>query len=196
MFDVAIIGAGVNGSLLARKLSQFELNVIVLEKGNDIANGSSRANSAVVHAGYDPEPNTLKAKLNVSGAKMMEALCKELDVPYKKYPTIVVAFAEDQIKALYDLKERGEINGVDNIKIIDKNELKRIEPLIRLDKSQKYKKDMERFGLTRQITEKTEKQIQYVCNFADTKKVPEPLYKIPGTFQIPDVGKISGRSIR
>ena len=130
MFDVAIIGAGVNGSLLARKLSQFELNVIVLEKGNDIANGSSRANSAVVHAGYDPEPNTLKAKLNVSGAKMMEALCKELDVPYKKYPTIVVAFAEEQIQALYDLKERGEINGVDNIKIIDKNELKRIEPLI------------------------------------------------------------------
>ena len=130
MFDVAIIGAGVNGSLLARKLSQFDLNIVVIEKGSDIANGSSRANSAVVHAGYDPEPNTLKAKLNVLGAKMMKSLCDEIDVPYKSYPTIVVAFTEDQIKALYELKERGEINGVENIKILKKEELKTIEPLI------------------------------------------------------------------
>ena len=130
MYDVAIIGCGVNGSLLARKLSQFDIKVIVIEKGNDIANGSSRANSAVVHAGYDPEPNTLKAILNVKGAKMMESLCKDIDVPYKKYPTLVVAFSEDQIQFLYELKERGEINGVENIKIIFKEELKAIEPLI------------------------------------------------------------------
>ena len=130
MFDVAIIGAGVNGALLARKLSQYDINVLVIEKGNDIASGSSKANSAVVHAGYDPEPNTLKAQLNVKGAKMMKELCNEIDVPYKSYPTLVVAFAEDQINALYELKERGEINGVDNIKIIDKDELKKIEPLI------------------------------------------------------------------
>lgn len=130
MFDIAIIGAGVNGSLLARKLSQYDLNVVVIEKGSDVACGSSRANSAVVHAGYDPEPNTLKAKLNVKGAKMMKSLCDELDVPYKSFPTIVVAFAEDQVNSLLELKERGEINGVENIKILNKEELKKIEPLI------------------------------------------------------------------
>lgn len=130
MFDVAIIGAGVNGSLLARQLSSFNGNFVVLEKGNDVATGASRANSAVVHAGYDPEPNTLKALLNVRGAKMMKNLCSELDVSYKEFPTIVVAFSEDQIDSLYELKSRGEINGVEGIKIIDKNELREIEPLI------------------------------------------------------------------
>ena len=112
MYDVAVIGAGVTGSMTARLLSFTGLKTIVLEKGDDLASGASRANSAVVHAGYDPVPGTLKAKLNVRGAQLMEQTCRELDVPYKPMPSLVVAFNEKQTETLRALLERGEKNGV------------------------------------------------------------------------------------
>ena len=80
MFDVAIIGAGVIGAMMARELAKYQLKIVVLEKENDVAMGASRANSGIVHAGYDCAPGTLKAKLNVEGAAMMEDICKALGV--------------------------------------------------------------------------------------------------------------------
>ena len=80
MFDVTIIGCGVIGALLARKLSQYDLRILILERENDVAMGTTKANSAIVHAGYDPEPGTLMSKLNVQGSEQMEKLCRELDV--------------------------------------------------------------------------------------------------------------------
>ena len=84
MRDVVIIGAGICGSALARELSKFQLDVLVLEKENDVSFGSTKANSGIAHGGYDPEPGTLTAKYNVLGNRMMEQLCKDLSVPYKK----------------------------------------------------------------------------------------------------------------
>ena len=84
MYDVAIIGAGVVGGLLARTLSKYRLKVCILEKENDVAMGATKANSAIVHAGFDAKPGTLKAKLNVKGSLMMEKVAKELGVKYIK----------------------------------------------------------------------------------------------------------------
>ena len=84
IYDVLIIGAGVTGGMLARELSRSKVSVCLLEKENDVATGQSKANSGIVHAGYDPMPGTLKAKLNVLGSQMMEGICKELNVKYRK----------------------------------------------------------------------------------------------------------------
>ncbi len=84
MYDVIIIGAGVSGCAIARELSRYRLKTLVLEKESDVCEGTSKANSGIVHAGYDAEPGTLKARLNVEGSRKMEALSKELDFPYRK----------------------------------------------------------------------------------------------------------------
>jgi len=84
MFDVTLIGCGVVGAGIAFELSKCKLSVAVLEKENDIACGTTKANSAIVHAGYDPLPGTKMARLNVQGSKMMEELCRRLSVDYKR----------------------------------------------------------------------------------------------------------------
>jgi L-2-hydroxyglutarate oxidase LhgO len=94
MFDVAIIGCGVVGAATAFMLSQRECSVVVLEKENDVATGATRANSAIIHAGYDPEPGTKMARLNVRGVELAQKLCKELDVPYIQNGSLVLAFDE------------------------------------------------------------------------------------------------------
>ena len=92
MYDVAIIGAGVIGAAVARELAKYELKTAVLEKWRRVACGASKANSAIVHAGYDCEPGTLMAKLNVRGSAMMEGLCRELSVKYRRIGSLVIAF--------------------------------------------------------------------------------------------------------
>lgn len=84
MYDIAIIGAGIIGSACAFSLSKFNLKTVVIEKNNDICCGTTKANSAIIHAGYDPKPGTLMAELNVKGSAMAEEICRNLDVPYKK----------------------------------------------------------------------------------------------------------------
>ena len=79
MYDVAIIGAGITGAMIARELSRYQLDVCILERENDVAMGATKANSAIVHAGFDAEPGSLKAKLNVEGARRMKALSEELE---------------------------------------------------------------------------------------------------------------------
>ncbi|SHK10623.1 NAD(P)/FAD-dependent oxidoreductase [Tepidibacter formicigenes] len=128
MFDVAIIGAGVVGASIARELSKYKLNSVVLEKGVEVCQGTTKANSAIVHGGYDALEGTLKAKLNVQGNKMYEKLCNELDVHFKKIGSLVLAFNYEEVKTLEELYERGITNGVDGLKILNKEEVKEIEP--------------------------------------------------------------------
>lgn len=130
MYDVIIIGAGVSGCAIARELSAYELKIAVLEKEPDICEGTSKANSGIVHAGYDAKPGTLKAKLNVEGSRKMKALSRELDFPYKQSGSLVLCFDEDEILKLVELKERGRKNGVPDLRILDREELVSMEPSV------------------------------------------------------------------
>ncbi len=128
MYDVAVIGAGVVGGMIARKLSSFELKVCILEREHDVAIGASRANSAIVHAGFDAKEGSLKAKLNVKGSEMMERTAVELGVKYKRNGSLVIGFNGEDKKMLYELLLRGEANGVRNLRIVEGEELFKIEP--------------------------------------------------------------------
>lgn len=130
MFDVVIIGAGICGAGIARELSRYRLKVLVVEKEEDVCCGTTKANSAIVHAGFDAMPGTLMAKLNVEGNKMMDRLSEELDFPFKRIGSLVVCLDEDEKEGLNRLYERGIKNGVDGLRIIDRNELVSIEPNI------------------------------------------------------------------
>lgn len=126
-FDVAVIGAGVIGALTARELSKYDIEVALLEKGNDIALGATKANSGIVHAGFDAEIGSNKAVMNVRGAALMESVCRELDVPYRNNGSLVLAFTTDDIGTLEKLKEKGEKNGVKDLKILSTQELLTLE---------------------------------------------------------------------
>ncbi len=130
MYDVVIIGAGVSGSASARELSRYKLNVCVVEKEEDVCCGTSKANSAIVHAGFDAEAGSLMAKLNVEGSQMMEGLSKELDFHYKNNGSLVVCLHEEEKPNLQDLYDRGGKNGVKDLRIIDREELVALEPNI------------------------------------------------------------------
>lgn len=112
MEDVLIIGAGITGSFLARDLSRYQLNITVVDREADIANETTMANSAIIHTGYDPKDGTLKARLNVNGARMYERICKELHVSYQKCGAYVVATDEMEIAVLNELKERADRRGI------------------------------------------------------------------------------------
>ena len=129
-YDVAVIGAGVVGSLITRELSKYNIKVALLERCNDCAMGATKANSAIVHAGFDAVPGTLKAKLNVRGVELMKKVCKELNVPLKNNEALVVAFSEEEMPHLEMLKERGEKNSVPGLRIVRREELVELEPNI------------------------------------------------------------------
>ena len=129
-YDIAIIGAGVVGSLIARKLSKYDIKIALIEKCNDVAMGTSKANSAIVHAGFDALPGTLKADLNVKGTKLMGYLCDELGVPFKNIGSLVIAFNEEEMETLSSLLKRGEENNVPGLKIIGQDRLHEMEPNI------------------------------------------------------------------
>ncbi len=128
MYDIAIIGCGVIGAAAAFELSKYQVNIAVLEKENDVALGASRANSAIIHAGYDPAPGTLMARLNVQGCAMAEKLCKDLSVPYKKIGSLVLAFSESEMETVKKLFQRGTENGVPDMRILSKEEVLQMEP--------------------------------------------------------------------
>lgn len=133
MFDVAIIGAGIAGSAVARQLSRYDLKIVVLEKGVEVCQGTTKANSAIVHGGFDAKEGTLKAKLNVLGCKMYPSICKELSVEYKNNGSLVLAFNENDMKHIHELYERGLKNGAKDIEIINGEKVKEIEPNINDD---------------------------------------------------------------
>ena len=127
MFDVAVIGGGVIGGLILRELTKYNLNVCLLEKESDVSMGASKANSGIVHAGFDAKVGSKKAYFNVLGNLMMEEVTAELGVKFKRNGSIVVAFSNEDLVTLEELKKRGEENGVPNLKIINKDELKKLE---------------------------------------------------------------------
>ncbi len=128
IYDVIIIGAGAVGCTIARELSRYELNVLVLEKECDVAYGTSGRMSGVVHAGFNNKPGTLMAKFCVEGNRRFEEICKELDIPYKKTGKILVAFDDEDMEALKGIIARGVENGCERLKLVDAEELHRIAP--------------------------------------------------------------------
>ena len=128
MYDVFIIGSGVSGGFTALELSKYNLKVALCEKSLEPCGGSSRANSGIVHAGYDPVPGTLKAKLNIRGAELMTEAVKKLSVDINMCGSYVVAFGSDDDCKVEELYERGKTNGVKEISVISGNELRKTEP--------------------------------------------------------------------
>lgn len=134
-FDVIIVGAGVIGASVARYLSRFKLNCLVLEKHNDVGDETTNANSAIVHSGYDPLPGTKKAIFNVRGNKMMPKVCEELGVTFHKIGSLTVSFSDEEDQVLNDLLVRSGENGVD-ARLVEQEELFKIEPSINREGSQ------------------------------------------------------------
>ena len=132
-YDVIIIGAGVNGCMLAHKLAAYKLDIAVIEAGCDVASGASRANSAIVHAGFDAASGTLKAALNVRGCAALPEIARQLDVPYRNNTSLVVAFGGEDDRMLEVLLERGRTNGVPGLEIIGQEKLRELEPNISPD---------------------------------------------------------------
>lgn len=130
MYDVIIIGAGVTGSAVARELSRKKRKVAVLERHSDVCEGTSKANSGIVHAGFDAVPGSLKAKMNVEGSRRMETLSKELDFPYQKNGSIVLCFDESDMDQLQRLLYKAEQNGVTGCRILTKDEVRTMEPQV------------------------------------------------------------------
>lgn len=128
MYDVVIIGAGVIGSAIARELSRYQANICVIEREEDVCNGTSKANSAIIHAGFDAKPGSLKAKLNVRGNEMMDRLSKDLDIPFTRNGSLVVCTKVQDRSGLDELLEKGHANGVPDLKILEREELIKMEP--------------------------------------------------------------------
>ena len=127
MFDIAIIGAGVVGGLIAETLSKYEVKICLLDKASDVGMGATRANSAIVHAGFDAKCGSLKARFNVRGSVLMEDVCRRLGVKYQNNEALVVGFEDEraEVEALY---ERGVQNGVKGLHVIEKDEMLALEP--------------------------------------------------------------------
>ena len=130
MHDIIIIGAGVSGCACARELSRYDAKILVVEKEEDVCCGTSKANSAIVHAGYDAAHGSLMAKLNVEGSRRMPALAKELDFAYDRCGSLVVCLSDEDRPALQKLYENGIANGVEGLRIIERDELVGMEPNI------------------------------------------------------------------
>ena len=130
MVDVVVIGSGIMGAAVSRELSKYNLDIIVLEKEHDVSNGTTKANSAIIHAGYDAQNGTLMAKYNALGNAMFDVLCKEIDAPFKRCGSYVLAFTEEERKHLKVLYDRGIKNGIPRIEILEKEEILKREPNI------------------------------------------------------------------
>lgn len=128
MYDVAIIGAGVIGSAIARELSRYQIHACVIEREEDVCCGTSKANSAIIHAGFDATPGTLKARLNVRGNEMMDTIAKELDVPFTRNGSLVVCTKDQDRSGLDKLMEKGSANHVPGLRILEREELIKMEP--------------------------------------------------------------------
>ena len=127
-YDVVIIGAGVVGCCAAREIARYDLHTVVLEAGADIACGATRANSGIVHTGYDPTPGSLKAYYNVRRAAMFPVLQQQLGFAYRKNGALVTAFSEDEVATLYELEQRARVNGAPGVHVIGQEKLRSLEP--------------------------------------------------------------------
>ena len=130
IYDVLIVGAGVTGGMLARELSRSKVSVCLLEKENDVAMGASKANSGIIHGGYDPVPGTMKARLNTEGVELLFAAAKELNVPHTRNGSMVCAFSPEEEPLLYELYEQGQVNKIPDLKILTGDEARALEPAL------------------------------------------------------------------
>ena len=130
MYDILIIGAGVSGCAAARELAGYQAKICVLERGQDICEGTSKANSGIIHAGFDAKPGSLKARLNVRGNQLMEQAAKELEIPFRRNGSLVVCTDPEKVKELERLRENGEKNQVPGLQILGQEKLKELEPYI------------------------------------------------------------------
>lgn len=128
MYDVVIIGCGIVGAATAFELSKYRLKVGIVERENDVACGTTKANSAIIHAGYDPVPGTLMARLNVRGAALARELCAALDVPYLPCGSLVLGFSPEDQAHLEELYRRGVANGVPDLALLTGDEARALEP--------------------------------------------------------------------
>ena len=128
MYDVCIIGAGVSGCAIARELSKYEGKFCVLEKCEDVCCGTSKANSAIVHAGFDAAEGSLMARLNVQGNQMMEQLAKDLDIPFRRNGSLVVCLNETDLPKLRQLYDKGVKNGVEGLQMLSGSQARALEP--------------------------------------------------------------------
>lgn len=128
MRDIIVIGAGVVGCSIARELSKYNLDVLVVEKNSDVSEGISKGNSGIVHAGYNEKIGTLKAKLNIEGNKIFDDLSRDLQFPFKRNGAFILAFSDEEMKTLESLKENGEKLGVEDLEILTREEALNIEP--------------------------------------------------------------------
>ncbi|EOU2041908.1 NAD(P)/FAD-dependent oxidoreductase [Clostridium perfringens] len=128
MRDIIVIGAGVVGCSIARELSKYNLDVLVVEKNSDVSEGISKGNSGIVHAGYNEKIGTLKAKLNIEGNKIFDDLSRDLQFPFKRNGAFILAFKDEEMKTLESLKENGEKLGVEGLEILTREEALNIEP--------------------------------------------------------------------
>ena len=129
-YDVVVVGAGVVGSMIARALSRYALRILLVDKASDVGEGTTKANTAIVHAGYDAKPGSLKARLNLAGNAMFDTLCAELAVDFDRCGTYVVALTDDDLRTLDDLHRRGRENGVQGMTIVSGEALRRAEPWV------------------------------------------------------------------
>ncbi len=127
-YDVAIVGAGVVGSALFRELGRYNLKTVLIDKENDVALGSSRANSAIVHAGYDPPHGTMLARFNVEGNRLYPKLCADLSVPFRQNGSLIVALCEEDLSQLRQLYDNGTKNGVDGLELVGSEAVRQMEP--------------------------------------------------------------------
>ncbi|HAT4078696.1 NAD(P)/FAD-dependent oxidoreductase [Clostridium perfringens] len=128
MRDIIVIGAGVVGCSIARELSKYNLDVLVVEKNSDVSEGISKGNSGIVHAGYNEKIGTLKAKLNIEGNKIFDDLSRDLQFPFKRNGAFILAFSDEDMNILESLKENGEKLGVEGLEILTREEALNIEP--------------------------------------------------------------------
>ena len=129
-FDVVIIGAGITGAMLARELSRYELSVCLLEKENDVAMGASRANSGIIHGGYDPIPGTMKAKMNTQGVELLFEAAIQLQVPHARNGSMVCAFSQEEELMLQELYEQGVLNETPGMQMLSGDEARKLEPYL------------------------------------------------------------------
>lgn len=132
VYDFIIIGAGISGTMIARELSKYQCNILVIEKENDVGNKTTNANSAIIHSGYDPVPGTLKAKFNVLGNQKYDRIADELDVSFSRVGSLTIALYDSQLATLKELAERSKENGVE-VKLLNAEEVKKLEPNINPD---------------------------------------------------------------
>ncbi len=130
MYDVAIIGAGVIGTFIARELSRYKLDIVLIEKNSDVADGTTKANSAIIHAGYNAEVGSNKGKFNAQANPMFDKVCEELDVPFKRIGSLVIGFDNKDMETIKGLYKNGVALGIPNMEIIDGDRVKEIEPNI------------------------------------------------------------------